>query len=70
MKRIRQNTASTEEQAMKVAMLVLATSLAAAAAWAQSPAGIPQGTGPGVHSPLSPFPPLQERGARLAGRMP
>lgn len=46
----------------KIAVLVLATSLAAGAAWAELPAGVPQGTGAGVHSPLSPFPPLQERG--------
>ena len=44
-----------------IAILVVAASLGAGAARAQAPAGIPQGTGPGVHSPLSPFPPLQER---------
>jgi hypothetical protein len=46
----------------KIAVLVLSASLAAAAARAELPAGVPQGTGAGVHSPLSPFPPLQERG--------
>jgi hypothetical protein len=44
----------------KILPVVLAASLAAGAAWAQL-AGVPQGTGAGVHSPLSPFPPLQER---------
>ena len=45
----------------KIVPVVLAASLAAGAAWAQMSA-VPQGTGAGVHSPLSPFPPLQERG--------
>lgn len=46
---------------MKIAALVLAATLATAA-WAQVPAGaIPLGTGPGVHSPDSPFAPLQQR---------
>ena len=46
---------------MKTAAFVLATSLAAGAAWAQGTAPIPQGTGPGVHSPNSPFAPLPQR---------
>ena len=45
----------------KIVAVVLAASLAAGAAWAQV-SGVPQGTGAGVHSPLSPVPPLQERG--------
>ena len=40
--------------------LVLALSLAALAATAQTPP-LPAGTGPGVHSPDSPFAPLQPR---------
>ena len=46
---------------MKTAAFVLATSLAAGAAWAQGTPPIPQGTGPGVHSPNSPFAPLPQR---------
>ena len=45
---------------MKFAILVLATTLAAGAAWAQAP-GVPQGTGAGVHSPNSPIAPLPQR---------
>ena len=46
---------------MKIAALLLASSLAAGAAWAQLAAPLPQGTGPGVHSPSSPFAPLPQR---------
>ena len=46
----------------KIVPAVLAACLAAGAAWAVMAAGVPQGSGAGVHSPLSPFPPLQERG--------
>lgn len=46
---------------MKIAPLVAAAALLAGAAWAQLPGGVPQGTGAGVHSPNSPFPPLQPR---------
>ena len=46
---------------MKIAVLVLASTLAAGAAWAQLSAPLPQGTGPGVHSPNSPFAPLPQR---------
>jgi hypothetical protein len=46
---------------MKIAVLVLASALAAGAAWAQLASPIPQGSGPGVHSPNSPFAPLPER---------
>lgn len=47
---------------MKSAVLVLSAALAAGAAWAQTPAPVvPQGTGPGVHSPNSPFAPLPQR---------
>jgi hypothetical protein len=44
---------------MKTFVAVLA--LSAAAALAQSGPPVPMGTGPGVHSPNSPFPPLPER---------
>jgi hypothetical protein len=47
---------------MKIATFLAAASLAAGAAWAQLPAGVPQGTGPGIHNPNSPFPPLPQRG--------
>lgn len=47
---------------MKIAALVLASALAAPAAWAQLSSPIPQGSGPGVHSPNSPFAPLPQRG--------
>jgi hypothetical protein len=46
---------------MKIAVLVLASTLAAGAAWAQLSAPLPQGAGPGVHSPNSPFAPLPQR---------
>jgi hypothetical protein len=46
---------------MKFAILVLAATLAAGAAWAQLSSPLPQGTGPGVHSPNSPFAPLAPR---------
>ena len=46
---------------MKIAVLVLASTLAAGAAWAKLAAALPQGTGPGVHSPTSPFAPLPQR---------
>lgn len=46
---------------MKSAILVLAATLAAGAAWAQGAAPLPQGTGAGVHSPNSPVPPLPQR---------
>lgn len=46
---------------MRIAVLVLASSLAAGAAWGQLSAPLPQGTGPGVHSPNSPFAPLPQR---------
>ena len=42
--------------------LVLLAMLIAASAGAQLSPGVPMGTGPGVHSPNSPFPPLPERG--------
>ena len=45
----------------KIAVLVVATSLAAGAAWAQLSSPLPQGSGPGVHSPNSPFAPLPQR---------
>jgi hypothetical protein len=47
---------------MKIAVLAIAAALAATAGWAQLPAGVPQGSGPGVHSPDSPFAPLPQRG--------
>ena len=49
---------------MRIAVLpaALAAVLAASAAWAQLPAGVPQGTGAGVHSPDSPIAPLPQRG--------
>jgi uncharacterized protein len=46
---------------MRIAILAAAL-LAAASAWAQLPAGVPQGTGAGVHSPDSPIAPLPQRG--------
>jgi hypothetical protein len=47
---------------MKSAVLVLSAALAAGAGWAQTAApAVPQGTGPGVHSPNSPFAPLPQR---------
>jgi uncharacterized protein len=46
---------------MKIAVLVLASTLAAGAAWAQLSSPLPQGTGAGVHSPDSPFAPLPQR---------
>jgi uncharacterized protein len=46
---------------MKIAALLLSSTLAAGAAWAQLAAPLPQGTGPGVHSPNSPFAPLPQR---------
>ena len=46
---------------MKIAVLVLTSSLAAGAAWAQLSSPLPQGTGAGVHSPNSPFAPLPQR---------
>ena len=45
---------------MRTAILATAL-LAACAAWAQLPAGVPQGTGAGVHSPDSPIAPLPQR---------
>jgi uncharacterized protein len=45
---------------MKKALALLAV-LIAASAGAQVSPPVPMGTGPGVHSPNSPFPPLQER---------
>jgi hypothetical protein len=42
--------------------LVLLAVLIAASAGAQLSPPVPMGTGPGVHSPNSPFPPLPERG--------
>jgi uncharacterized protein len=45
---------------MKKALALLAV-LIAASAGAQLSPPVPMGTGPGVHSPNSPFPPLQER---------
>lgn len=49
---------------MKIAVLpaILAAALAVPAVWAQLPAGVPQGTGAGVHSPDSPIAPLPQRG--------
>jgi len=46
---------------MKIAIAILSTVLAASAA-AQLSAPVPQGTGPGVHSPNSPIAPLPQRG--------
>ena len=47
----------------KIAVLVLASSLALGAAWAQQLASpLPQGSGAGVHSPNSPIAPLPQRG--------
>jgi uncharacterized protein len=46
---------------MKIAAFVLASTLATGAAWAQMASPLPQGTGPGVHSPNSPFAPLPQR---------
>ncbi|HEX2544352.1 MAG TPA: DUF3299 domain-containing protein [Ramlibacter sp.] len=46
---------------MKTAAFLLATTLAAGAAWAQLSSPIPAGSGPGVHSPNSPFAPLPQR---------
>jgi len=48
-------------QAMKIAVLVLVSTLAAGAAWAQLSSPLPQGSGPGVHSPNSPIAPLPQR---------
>ena len=45
----------------KTAILALACALALGSAWAQLSAPVPQGTGPGVHSPDSPFAPLPQR---------
>lgn len=46
---------------MKIGVFVLATTLAAGAAWGQLSSPLPQGSGAGVHSPNSPFPPLPQR---------
>jgi uncharacterized protein len=46
---------------MKIAVLVLASALAAGAAWAQLSSPVPQGSGAGVHSPNSPIAPLPQR---------
>ena len=46
---------------MKKAVVLLAL-LIAASAGAQISASVPMGTGPGVHDPNSPFPPLPARG--------
>jgi hypothetical protein len=46
---------------MKIAVLVLASALAAGAAWAQLSSPLPQGSGAGVHSPNSPIAPLPQR---------
>jgi len=46
---------------MKKTLALLAV-LIAASAGAQLSPPVPMGTGPGVHSPNSPFPPLPERG--------
>jgi uncharacterized protein len=43
-------------------IVALAAVLIAASAGAQLSPPVPLGTGPGVHSPNSPFPPLPERG--------
>jgi uncharacterized protein len=47
---------------MKKTSLVLAAAMAAASAFAQLSAPVPQGQGAGVHSPNSPFAPLPARG--------
>jgi hypothetical protein len=47
---------------MKFAVTLIATLLAASAASAQLSSPVPQGSGPGVHSPNSPFAPLPQRG--------
>lgn len=46
---------------MKIAILALASTLAAGAAWAQLSTPLPQGSGAGVHSPNSPIAPLPQR---------
>ena len=46
---------------MKKSLIVLLAAAAIAGAQAQQQAAIPMGTGPGVHSPNSPFAPLPER---------
>ena len=50
---------------MKKALAALAVLIAASSAAQLSPP-VPMGTGPGVHSPNSPFPPLPERADVLA----
>ena len=46
---------------MKKSLVLLLAAAAIAGAQAQQPPAIPLGTGPGVHSPNSPFAPLPER---------
>jgi hypothetical protein len=46
---------------MKSAASLCCLLLVAAAAGAQVPAAVPPGTGPGIHDPSSPFPPLPAR---------
>lgn len=46
---------------MKIAATCVAAALLAGGAWAQPATPLPQGTGPGVHSPNSPFAPLPQR---------
>ena len=46
---------------MKATLTLIAATLIAAAAQAQLSSPVPQGTGPGVHSPDSPFAPLPQR---------
>lgn len=46
---------------MRVAVTLIAALLAASAAQAQLSSPVPQGSGPGVHSPDSPFKPLPQR---------
>ena len=45
----------------RIAALALSSSLAFAPAWAQTTSPLPQGSGPGVHSPNSPIAPLPQR---------
>jgi hypothetical protein len=46
---------------MKKSLIVLLAAAAIVGAQAQQQAAVPMGTGPGVHSPNSPFAPLPER---------
>jgi hypothetical protein len=46
---------------MKIAVVLLASTVALGTAWAQLSSPLPQGSGAGVHSPNSPFAPLPQR---------